>query len=243
VYASMAHSPDYVIDANGVNYRVLRDQLGSPLLIVNSANAADVLLNARYSAFGRRTVTSSAAVIPTLGFAGGIYDEDTGLTRFGARDYDPVVGRWTANDPVLWAGGQANLYAYVTNEPVNFNDVNGEMPVVVPAAAACAAGACEAAASAALWTAATITAAWAGLELGDMLNDWFAKKRDIQEFERIVKEYGLSRDQRRRLHDAISKKGLDLDDFAAEAEDIVNGSRDAARRKTREAVDKAATTT
>jgi hypothetical protein len=28
VYASMAHSPDYIIDANGVNYRVLRDQLG-----------------------------------------------------------------------------------------------------------------------------------------------------------------------------------------------------------------------
>lgn len=72
VYASKAHSPDYVIDANGVNYRVLRDQLGSPLLIVNATNSADVLLDASYSAFGRRSVTSSAAVIPTLGFAGGI---------------------------------------------------------------------------------------------------------------------------------------------------------------------------
>src|SRR5690606_33056399 len=90
VYASMAHSPDYIIDANGVNYRGLRDQLGSPLLIVNTTNAADVMLNAGYSAFGRCTLTSGAAVIPTLGFAGGIYDEDTGLARFGARDYDPV---------------------------------------------------------------------------------------------------------------------------------------------------------
>jgi RHS repeat-associated protein len=125
VDGSMAHSPDYVIDANGVNYRVLRDQLGSPLLIVNSANSADVLLNAGYSAFGRRTVTSSAAVIPTLGFAGGIYDEDTGLTRFGARDYDPVVGRWTAKDPIGWRGQQSNFYAYVGNDPVNTLDPSG----------------------------------------------------------------------------------------------------------------------
>ena len=34
-----------------------------------------------------------------FGFAGGLYDHLTGLTRFGARDYDPVVGRWTARDP------------------------------------------------------------------------------------------------------------------------------------------------
>jgi RHS repeat-associated protein len=119
VYASTVHSPDYIIDANGVDYRVLRDQLGSPLLIVNTTNAADVMLNAGYSAFGRRTLTSGAVVIPTHGFAGGIYDEDTELTRFGARDYDPVVGRWTAKDPIQWRGLQANLYAYASNDPVN----------------------------------------------------------------------------------------------------------------------------
>ncbi len=45
----MEHSPDYIIDANGVSYRVLRDQLGSPLLIVNASNLSDVMLNAKYS--------------------------------------------------------------------------------------------------------------------------------------------------------------------------------------------------
>lgn len=30
----------------------------------------------------------------------GLYDSDTGLVRFGARDYDSMVGRWTARDPV-----------------------------------------------------------------------------------------------------------------------------------------------
>ena len=38
--------------------------------------------------------------------------------RFGARDYDPVVGRWTSKDPILFDGGQANLYVYVNNDPV-----------------------------------------------------------------------------------------------------------------------------
>jgi RHS repeat-associated protein len=35
-----------------------------------------------------------------FGFAGGLYDADTGLVRFGARDYDAYTGRWTAKDPI-----------------------------------------------------------------------------------------------------------------------------------------------
>jgi RHS repeat-associated protein len=32
--------------------------------------------------------------------ASGLYDPDTKLTRFGVRDYDPVVGRWLQRDPI-----------------------------------------------------------------------------------------------------------------------------------------------
>ena len=39
-----------------------------------------------------------------LGFASGLYDPDTKLTRFGARDYDPVVGRWLQRDPIKFEG-------------------------------------------------------------------------------------------------------------------------------------------
>jgi uncharacterized protein RhaS with RHS repeats len=49
----------------------------------------------------------------------------TGLLRFGFRDYDPETGRWTAVDPVLFASGQTNLYAYVANDPVNLVDPSG----------------------------------------------------------------------------------------------------------------------
>ncbi|KHD87980.1 MAG: hypothetical protein OM95_10635, partial [Bdellovibrio sp. ArHS] len=59
------------------------------------------------------------------GFAGGFYDRYTGLVRFGARDYDPEVGRWTSKDPILFAGGDTNLYGYVANDPVNWVDPDG----------------------------------------------------------------------------------------------------------------------
>jgi len=61
----------------------------------------------------------------TLGFAGGLYDQDTGLVRFGARDYDPRVGRWTAKDPARWDGGPPNPHVYIDDDPVNTTDPSG----------------------------------------------------------------------------------------------------------------------
>ncbi len=58
-------------------------------------------------------------------FAGGIYDIDTKLTRFGARDYDAETGRWTAKDPIGFNGGLTSLYDYVGGDPVNFVDPSG----------------------------------------------------------------------------------------------------------------------
>jgi RHS repeat-associated protein len=43
----------------------------------------------------------------------------------GARDYDPVVGRWISKDPILFGGAQTNLYIYVGNDPVNRRDPMG----------------------------------------------------------------------------------------------------------------------
>jgi RHS repeat-associated protein len=54
-----------------------------------------------------------------FGFAGGLYNLDTKLVRFGARDYDAETGRWTAKDPLLFTGGLTNLYGYVFNDPIN----------------------------------------------------------------------------------------------------------------------------
>ena len=60
-----------------------------------------------------------------FGFAGGIYDPDTKLTRFGARDYDAETGRWTAKDPIRFLGRNSNLYTYVWQNPINYTDRTG----------------------------------------------------------------------------------------------------------------------
>ena len=60
-----------------------------------------------------------------FGWAGGVFDPATGLTKFGARDYDPVTGRWLERDPILFNGKQTNLYTYVGNDPVNRIDPSG----------------------------------------------------------------------------------------------------------------------
>ena len=70
-------------------------------------------------------ITDTNPGFQPFGFAGGVYDRDTKLVRFGARDYDVETGRWTAKDPILFAGGDTNLYGYVLNDPVNFIDPEG----------------------------------------------------------------------------------------------------------------------
>ncbi len=40
-----------------------------------------------------RVINDTNLGFQPFGFAGGLYDRDTGLVRFGARDYDPETGR------------------------------------------------------------------------------------------------------------------------------------------------------
>lgn len=74
--------------------------------------------------FGRVILVTNLGFQP-FGFAGGLYDQQTKLTRFGARDYDAETGRWTAKDPVGFSGGDTNLYEYVVADPVNRLDPLG----------------------------------------------------------------------------------------------------------------------
>jgi uncharacterized protein RhaS with RHS repeats len=45
--------------------------------------------------------------------------------RFGARDYDPQTGRWSAKDPIGFDGGETGLYTYVSADPQNEIDPEG----------------------------------------------------------------------------------------------------------------------
>ena len=100
-------------------------ELGSPTLVINTSDETEVLLAAEYSAFGEQRVLAGNAEVIPFGFAGGRYDRETGLVRFGARDYEPVTGRWTGKDPIRFEGGQGNIYVYLGNDPVNATDPSG----------------------------------------------------------------------------------------------------------------------
>lgn len=47
------------------------------------------------------------------------------LICFGARNYDPALGRFLTADPIGLNGGDTNLYMYVKNNPVNYYDPSG----------------------------------------------------------------------------------------------------------------------
>jgi len=97
VYGSKPHAPDYMVKA-GVTYRIVSDYLGSVRLVVNTTDGS-IAQRMDYDEFGVVTNNTSPGFQP-FGFAGGIYDQHTRLTRFGARDYDAETGRWTAKDPI-----------------------------------------------------------------------------------------------------------------------------------------------
>jgi RHS repeat-associated protein len=69
-----------------------------------------------------------------FGFAGGLQDRESGLVRFGVRDYDPQVGRWISKDPIRFHGGGTNLYAYAGGDPINHIDPAGEFWWIVAGA-------------------------------------------------------------------------------------------------------------
>ena len=122
VYGSRSNIPDYMIHG-GAEYQIVSDHVGSPVLVVNTTTGA-IAQKVTYDEFGNVLTDTNPGFTP-FGFAGCLYDQDTKLCRFGARDYDASIGRWTAKDPILFSGGDANLYGYVMQDPVNFIDSSG----------------------------------------------------------------------------------------------------------------------
>ncbi|MEX2282347.1 MAG: RHS repeat-associated core domain-containing protein [Gemmatimonadota bacterium] len=123
VYGTRPNVPEYMV-RSGTTYRIITDQLGSVRLVVNSTTG-QVVQRIDYDEYGNITADSNAGFQP-FGYAGGLLDSQVGLTRFGARDYDAVAGRWTAQDPIGFTGGSPNLYEYVGNDPVNAIDPTGK---------------------------------------------------------------------------------------------------------------------
>lgn len=116
--------------SNGTKYYLHYDQVGSLRAVTDSSH--NIVKEIVYDTYGNIVTDSNPTFNVSFGFAGGLYDEDTKLTRFGYRDYDAYTGKWTAKDPIGFQGGDSNLYGYVLGDPVNFVDPDGLMTMRVP---------------------------------------------------------------------------------------------------------------
>jgi RHS repeat-associated protein len=83
-----------------------------------------VVWAATYESFGSATITT-ATITNNLRFPGQYFDSESGLQYNWHRYYDPESGRYTAEDPIGFAGGDFNLYAYVNGDPINWYDEYG----------------------------------------------------------------------------------------------------------------------
>ncbi len=129
IYASKPNVPDTMIKydhpttGTDTTYRIISDHLGSVRLVVDVATGT-VEQQIDYDEFGIVLTDTNAGFQP-FGFAGGIYDADTHFVRFGARDYDAILGRWTAKDPIGFNGRDVNMFRYVGGDPVGRIDPGG----------------------------------------------------------------------------------------------------------------------
>jgi RHS repeat-associated protein len=108
---------------SGTTYYLTYDQVGT--LRVVSDVSGNVVKKIDYDSFGNIVNDTNPSFTIPFGFAGGLHDRDTGLVRFGYRDFDPDIGRWAAKDPIGFKAWDMDLYGYSLGNPVNWTDPYG----------------------------------------------------------------------------------------------------------------------
>jgi RHS repeat-associated protein len=104
------------------------DHHGTAQISINALTQA--VATRRETPFGQqRGSTGSWPASMDKGFVGGTKD-NTGLTHLGAREYDPLIGRFISVDPVIDVKDpqQMHGYAYATNAPITASDPDGLWP-------------------------------------------------------------------------------------------------------------------
>ena len=116
-----------VADASGETITFLHnDFAGSAIAATDAAGA--LLWKENYTPFGDRAVKAVNATGNRQWYTGKPVDSETGLSNFGARMYDPVIGRFMGVDAVGFSEGNLhsfNRYAYANNNPYRFVDPDG----------------------------------------------------------------------------------------------------------------------
>jgi RHS repeat-associated protein len=115
-------------ESDGTNINMfLTDALGSVLETISAtANSATVQGNQVYSPYGSSRY-QQGSMGTAKGFTGQYNDSVTGLDYYGARYYDPVVGRFLSADTAEGNGVGMDPYAYVDGNPETYSDPTGQV--------------------------------------------------------------------------------------------------------------------
>lgn len=81
-----------------------------------------------YSDFGEAAATADESFFNEICYTGAVYDNATGMYYMRARYYEPGTGRFITQDTYRGEAsdsGTWHLYAYCSNDPVNYTDPSG----------------------------------------------------------------------------------------------------------------------
>ena len=117
------------IASNGTEGWYLTDHLGSIGAIMN--NSGTVIDHITYDPWGNPTDSNPSAG-DRYKFTGQEYDSVTGQYNYLARVYDAAIGRFTSQDPMGFAAGDADLYRYCGNNPTGETDPAGLQEPISP---------------------------------------------------------------------------------------------------------------
>jgi len=108
---------------------LLSDALGSSIALTDAVGAVQTEYS--YEPFGKTTLTGASNTNPFEFTAR--ENDGTGLHYYRNRYYHSALQRFISEDPIEFAGGDINLYAYVGNSPQTFTDPHGlEAPLPIP---------------------------------------------------------------------------------------------------------------
>ena len=111
------------------------DAVGS--VVAATDESGDVLWRETYRPYGERITRSVTTDDHALFYTGKPHDDVMGLSYFGARYYDPRIGRFISVDPVDVDPANPHSfsrYAYANNNPYRYVDPDGNLPVLAPLA-------------------------------------------------------------------------------------------------------------
>ena len=105
-------------------YYVHTGQIGEPLIVTDASKAK--VWDAAVDPWGKPTMLATPTQTINLRLPGQWYASESGLHQNWMRDYDPTTGRYIEADP-LGINAGANLYPYVSSNPLKLTDRSGQI--------------------------------------------------------------------------------------------------------------------